>query len=198
MNKEILEKVEQVQSIETIKERFERIKREPRDINEHLDTLYMYASRGDVNVIVELGVNEGISTTAFCIAIKECPNKTFYNYDIHIEPTFQKLLDMCKEEEVKINFTMEDDLLIEIPECDLLFIDTNHVGEHLRKELKLHGNKSRKYLIFHDTETFGNVGSCPGTEGLIQPILDFIKENKHWELKYHYKNNNGLTILQRS
>jgi len=181
-------------NMETIRQRFERVKRERRDISEHLDTLYNYAKECDV--IVELGINEGISTTAFCLAVQENPEKKFYNYD-YIEPTFQKLLDMCKEEGVEFDFTLADVLTIEIPECDLLFTDTLHTYGQLRQELALHAGKVSKYIIIHDTETFGKVGVVPGTCGLQPAIDEFLQDNSEWSIKVHFRNNNGLTILGR-
>ncbi len=178
--------------METIKERFERVKREPRDISEHLDTLYKYASESDV--IVELGVNEGISTTAFVHANP----KKLYSYDYMVaNPMFQQLLDMCKNENVEINFTQADSREIEIPECDVLFIDTLHVYEQLVEELKLHSDKASKYIIIHDTETFKIKGVVPGSLGLQLAIDEFLESTSDWKLKIHYANNNGLTILER-
>ena len=173
-------------------ERFERFKREPRDINEHLDTLLKYANDPDVKTIVELGVNEGVSTTAFLMS-----DKKFHNVDVHIEKTFAQLLEMCKNENREINFVLADDLTIEIPECDLLFIDTNHIYDHLIKELNLHAEKSSKYIIMHDTYTFGINGIVPGSKGLMIAINEFLESNKNWRIKEHFINNNGLTVLER-
>jgi len=182
--------------METIIQRFERVKEEGRDISEHMDVLYKYAS--ECSVIVELGVNEGISTTAFCLAVHDNHSKEFFNYDVHITTMFQELIDICKLENITMNFTMEDDRNIIIPECDLLFIDTLHIYEQLKTELELHANKSRKYIILHDTETFGAVGEGGKTKGLWPALSEFIEDNNCWKIKEHYPNNNGLTIIERN
>jgi hypothetical protein len=183
--------------METILQRYERVKNEPRDISEHLETLYNYALECDS--IVELGVNEGISTTAFCLALghQRNQNKKFTNVDVHITSMFQDLINMCYNEDIQMNFILANDLDIEIPECDLLFIDTLHCYAQLVEELKLHGNRAKKYIICHDTETFGQVGIDGSIPGLQQAINEFIVDNPQWDIKIKYPNCNGLTILER-
>lgn len=181
----------------SIKERFERSKREYRDISEHLDTLKQYAD--ECKIIVELGVNEGISTTAWALSLEEnSKDRYVYCYDyIDERDYFKPLLQTCKIQNLNLKFTLADDLKIEIPECDLLFCDTLHEGQQLRQELKLHSDKAKKYIILHDTESFRFRGVREGTEGLWPAIENFLKENSNWVMKIHYPNNNGLTILER-
>jgi hypothetical protein len=182
-----------IRTMSKLQERFERLKKEPRDIHEHLDTLYRYASECDT--IVELGVNEGISTTAFVSA----KPKNLYCYDyITPNPMLQDLMAICEEETVPLNFTQADSRKIEIPECDLLFIDTLHTYDQLAVELTLHGNRARKYIIMHDTEVFKFKGIVEGSRGLKLAVDEFLTANiSKWRLKEHYINNNGLTILER-
>lgn len=181
--------------METITQRFERIKKEPRDISEHLDTLYKYAL--ECNTIVELGINEGISTTAFCLAVQKFPEKIFYNYDVHTPKMFEELIEMCKIENVKMNFTIADDRNIEIPKCDLLFIDTLHTGKQISAELNLHAKNCNKYIIMHDTETFKYKGVDGTDDGMKPPIDKFLFTHPEWVVKEHFTNCNGLTILEK-
>jgi hypothetical protein len=78
----------------------------------------------------------------------------------------------------------------------MLFIDTWHNEVQIKKELKLSGNQANKFLVFHDTVTFGLVGE-KGGNGIMQPILDFVMLNPHWNIKQELRNNNGLMILER-
>jgi len=55
----------------------------------------------------------------------------------------------------------------------------------------------RKYLVFHDTTTYGEVGQVPGSRGLWPAIEEFLGENSEWTLSARVQNNNGLTILAR-
>jgi hypothetical protein len=184
--------------LSNIKERFEKFKKEPRDISEHLDTLKKYAD--ECKVIVELGVNEGVSTTAFALSLEEnSNNRKAYCYDyIGPQELLKPLLQECKDKNLSLEFILEDDLKIEIPECDLLFIDTLHEGQQLREELRLHSGKTRKYIIMHDTVSFAYQGVRPGSEGLIVAINEFLSKNTNkWIVKEHFENCNGLLILER-
>ena len=92
--------------------------------------------------------------------------------------------------ECKLGNTLE----IEIEPTDLLFIDTLHTYDQLIKELELHGNKSKKFIIIHDTETFGGNKKKKGLE---HAYKEFLTNNENWSLLEHFANNNGLTVLKR-
>jgi hypothetical protein len=94
-------------------------------------------------------------------------------------------------------FCQADVLQVEVEETDLLFIDTWHVYEQLKQELALHAARVRKYLVFHDTSTYGQVGEAAGSRGIWPAIQEFLQNNPQWSLHSHAANNNGLTILVR-
>ena len=163
------------------------------DINEHLPTLLKYGR--SVGHITEFGVRGGCSTLAWwyawpvtlrCYDIAPCEAHDFF------------MSKMGNPDWLDYKFIQADVLEIEIEETDLLFIDTYHTYTQLSKELALHGNKSRKYLIFHDTVTFGKRGEDYKKPGLIQAINEFFWDNKHWSIKEIFSNNNGLLVLERS
>jgi len=95
------------------------------------------------------------------------------------------------------DFMVGDTLNIEIEETDLLFIDTYHVYQQLIVELNNHGNKSKKYIIMHDTTKFGERGECNEGDGLMKAIYEFISNNPNWIIYEKFENNNGLTVLKR-
>jgi hypothetical protein len=173
----------------------------PSDINEHLPILKRYAE--ECEHITEMGVRYVVSTWAFLAA----KPKTLVCYDILtgldiniFNKNITEISEKAKEIGVNFSFTQADVLNIEINETDLLMIDTYHEYNQIKHELKLHGNKAKKYLIFHDTTTFGEFGETfktPNTIGIWPAIEEFIQENKHWEIKEKLTNNNGLTILKR-
>ena len=108
-----------------------------------------------------------------------------------------------------LTFIEGDVLKLEIEETDLLFIDTWHCYDQLKEELRLHADKSRKYICFHDTTTYAHVsepttsehrwvGSLTSNKGLWDAVTEFLEENKDsWELVKRYENNNGFTIIKR-
>jgi len=164
----------------------------PSDINRHLPTLRRYAE--DSPRICEMGVRQIVSTYALLMGK---PKEM-----VSIDRNNCKWLPLRKAVRgtTDFQFRLGNTLEIEIEPTDLLFIDTLHNYDQLKEELRLHGNKSSKYLIFHDTSTFEWIGeSCNGgvKKGLWPAIEEFIKENHHWELHQRYFNNNGLTILRR-
>lgn len=171
---------------------------DPSDINEHLPTLHRYAT--ECPHITEMGVRWIVSTWALLAAR---PQKMI-SYDI-VNPSnwnvsVEDICRMAYEEKLNYTFIQANVLEVEIEETDLLFIDTLHNYNQLKKELQLHANKVRKYIIFHDTLTYGhrdesNDGST--ITGLMPAIFEFLNENPHWYIKEQFVNNNGLTVLAR-
>ena len=93
-------------------------------------------------------------------------------------------------------FYRQDVLEADIAETDLLFIDTWHVYGQLKAELERHAGKVRRYIVLHDTETYGHKGEAEGEQGLWLAVEEFLAKGG-FGLKAHYKNNNGLTVLER-
>ena len=94
------------------------------------------------------------------------------------------------------SFRQEDTRLAEVEPTDLLFIDTFHEREQLAAELAASAAKVNRYLIFHDTETFGEHGEGGG-EGLWPAIATFVRHDPAWLLLEHRPENHGLTVLCR-
>jgi hypothetical protein len=164
------------------------------DINEHLPTLKKYTEECDS--VIEMGVRTVVSTWAFLAGNP----KSLVSIDIQHPEAFGGSLDSVYEAvedtDIDFSFRQESTLTNEIEECDFLFIDTLHTYEQLIQELRRHGNKARKYLAFHDTQTFGTI-SEHGGRGLNLAIAEFMQDNPHWVTEKVYTNNNGLTILRR-
>ena len=175
--------------MKTINEYYESECAKRTDINEHLPTLKKYAE--ECEHITEMGVRTIVSTWAFLMG----KPKKLISYDISkIDESI--ILNTIKDIDVDFKFILGDTTKIEIEETDLLFIDTLHTYDQLKVELELHGNKSKKYLIFHDTTLFGNRGE-KGDIGLNPAINEFKEKNKHWVDHEVFTNCCGLTILKR-
>jgi len=161
------------------------------DINEHLPLLKDLAHL--CNSIIEMGTRDGQSTRAFLTT-----DASLKAYDLELDETVNNLFTIAKLQGKNVDYIKADVLQLEIPEVDLLFIDTWHTYEQLSQELKLHGNKAKKYLAFHDTHTYGVSGEGGSGNGLLPAIIEFVIVNPHWRFKIHRTNNNGLTILERT
>lgn len=179
------------------------------DINEHLPTLRRYASQ--CKHVTEMGTRFAVSTYALIIAKPEKVvsidlNRHFFS---PYEKEIREFSNACGTNFV---FKEEDVLKIEIEETDLLFIDTLHTYNQLSKELRKHQKNVRKWIVLHDTVTFGRKdedfyqngkissevsGETITKRGLYTALEDFLEENKSWKIKEHFTNNNGLTVLER-
>lgn len=175
----------------------------PSDINEHLPLLRELAR--ECEHVTEFGVRDGNSTIAllagqpsklvswdvdpraivcsrsaevFNILIGEEPNRTIW--------------------EPRVGSTLE----IRTEPTDMLFIDTFHTGAQLWAELKRHVDPVempvKKFLVFHDTETFGMVGEDGVSPALRGAIRHFQKNwaFPQWEVLHDFKHNNGLVVLK--
>lgn len=175
------------------------------DINEHMVTLRKYASECDH--ITEMGVRWVTSTWGFLVANP----KKLISYDIVKNNAINEVINLSNEYGIDFTFIESDVLKIDIQETDLLFIDTLHSYNQLIQELNKHSKSVKKYIILHDTESFGEVDEViyahasdivkninNDKHGLKNAIKDFLQNNSDWVIFEEFKNNNGLTILKRN
>jgi len=166
------------------------------DINEHLPTLKKYAEES--NTIVEMGVRSIVSTWALLAGNP----KQMISYDIknpsNWNASIEEVYKSVEGTNINFKFIEADVLNIKIDNTDLLFIDTYHVYEQLKRELELHADKVNKYIILHDTTLFGEKGESYGRKGLWPAVEEFLEINPNWKIKERFTNNNGLTVLERN
>jgi hypothetical protein len=175
----------------------------PSDIHEHLPTLKRYAE--ECNHVTEMGVRFVVSTWALLAA----KPKRMVAIDI-VQRPIGEVSRLAEEAGIEFQFQLGDtaDENFQIEETDLLFIDTWHIYDQLKREFQLHSNKARKYIILHDTTKYGDVGEEHTYEnalikvgeqrtGLWPAIEEFIEDHPEWYIKERYTNNNGLTVLAR-
>lgn len=166
-----------------IEEYYKKYCERPSDINEHLPRLREYAAGCDT--VVEMGVRGIVSTWAFLAAHPkklisiDIKHPDYYKSWFPDMVSLDEVKGIAEEEGIDFEFIEDDTREVEIPECDVLFIDTDHTYEQLHKELELHAPKVKKHIILHDTN------------------LDDV-----WraalEIKGHFyrvNNNNGLAIF---
>jgi predicted O-methyltransferase YrrM len=126
------------------------------DIVQHLPRLHEEASTADA-VVIELGVRSGNSTAAFLAAVEKHKGHV-YSVDLgrphvpwHQHPQW--------------TFLLGDDLALvgELPDCDILFIDTSHHYRHTLAELEAYITKVRPggVVLLHDTELERPDGAPP-------------------------------------
>jgi glycogen synthase len=154
------------------------------DINEHIPTLKRYADLCEH--VTEFGVRTGVSTWAWIMSNAKIV-RSYDSNGCYLADHEQAANEIKKE----FSFTLVNVLAdkFEIEPTDLLFIDTDHTYNQCSQELKKHSNKVRKFIIFHDTVTFG--------AELNKAIEEFLDKNRDWMVRETCFNNNGLTVLAK-
>ncbi len=182
------------------------------DISEHLLTLKRYAE--ECEHVTELGVR-WVSSTWGLLAGKPKKMKSFDISPLPLDME-QEIQRLAAEQGTEWVFIRENVLnTSQIDATDLLFIDTLHSYKQLRTELDYHAHKAKKYIILHDTATFGHrnegdinenglddltktyLRQLRNKQGLLPALADFLDLSKEWKIKEVFLNNNGLTVLER-
>jgi hypothetical protein len=160
-------------------------------VKPHLDIFIDYASK--CKTVTEFGVETACSTMAFLVS--GC--KKVYSYDV-IVTTNARLVKQAADADGKFFRLYEkDNLKVKIKKTDLLFIDTDHWYGQIKAELAHHHSRVRKWIMMHDTETFGLVNPFDGRPGMKAAIYEFLEEHPEWQIKEHIEIGHGLTILER-
>lgn len=161
-----------------------------RDIHEHLPTLDRLAK--DCKHVTEMGVWDGTSSHAWLINDVE-----LISYDFRYSKIADDLFVNAKKSNKSADYIIQDvRRLPTIAETDLLFIDTLHDYEQCKFELTTFSHMVKRYIVLHDTVTFGKVGET-SPHGLLIAVAEFLLENTDWTVKEHHTNNNGLTVLEK-
>jgi hypothetical protein len=160
------------------------------NVHEHMITFNEYASK--VNHVTEFGFGGGWSAAGFLMG----KPKKFITYDINLSGRANEYKEMVKDDTEFIAIEA-DTAEIEIEPTELLYIDSLHTYTHLKKELEIHSNKVEKWIMLHDTATFGARGEDKNYPGLKQAIEEFVALHPEWVIKEIRMNCHGLTILER-
>jgi hypothetical protein len=197
-----------------IRGRYEYLCDTPSDINEHLPVLRELAKQ--CGSVVEIGVRSVVSTVAIIQGLSEnqSESRTYLGIDLAMPP--EDKLKACKKfaarNNIRFDFWKENDMNIEIPEVELLFIDSLHTYCHLTYELEKFSPNVRKYIALHDTSApwgdtdescyDGDYSEYPGwfdrsKRGLWPAVEDFLERHPEWRLHERRLNNHGFTILER-
>lgn len=170
------------------------------DINEHLPRLRELAAQCDH--VTEMGMRGGQST----IALLAGQPKTLVSWDLNpLAVISQRTADLLAVAgDTVFQPRVGDTLQIQIEPTDLLFIDTLHTAKQLKAELERHAdpiaNTVRRYLVFHDTVSFGLKGEDGTEPGLRAAIRWFQRCHAFpiWELVDDRQNCNGLVVLRNA
>ena len=133
-------------------------------------------------------------------------DRVFLRYDVKldtydIEDCTDNFLEEAKAAGRDVTFHKEDTLKAEIPETDLLFIDSLHTYEQVKSELELHASKAKRYIVFHDTILFSERGQDTvdeeHTKGILPAIEEFLESHPEWNIVYNSKEGNGMIVVKK-
>lgn len=201
--------------IHPVDSRYETLCRVQSDINEHLPVLRELASK--CSSVVEIGMRSMVSTAGLLQGLAENPDpfRSYVGIDISLPPfsTLQQSRQFADEQGFSFAFWHDNDMNIEIPETELLFIDSLHTYCHLSYELEKFAPSVSKYIAMHDTSApwgdaddsdyKGDYTEYPAKynrqkRGLWPAVVDFLASHPEWRLQERRLNNHGFTILKRT
>jgi len=189
----------------TVEAFYERERARPTAIAPHLPRLRALAD--GLDLAVEFGVKRGASSSALLLGAKRV-----ISYDIvptHDAKVLQRLAG------ARWQYLIQDSRTATIPPAGLIFFDSLHTYAQLDAELKAHAGKARRFLVFHDVGTFGEVGAdgetgrqlwayqpgfsvpvdCLG----LRPAIDALMiRDRSWRVAARYVDSHGLLVLERN
>lgn len=186
----------------TIEDYYQLACTRPSEIHEHLPTIRRYAEQCEH--VTEMGVSAGKSSWAIVAARPK--RHRLYDINAACENPVRKQLALEAGIDYLFHAADTGNPATVIEPTDLLFIDTWHTYDQLKREFELHASKVRKFIILHDTTIFGDTPE-PGyyngvmvplanpDKGLWPAVLEFLAANKEWQVLERFHNNSGLTVL---
>ena len=148
----------------------------------------------DCDSYKELGTHQGASAAAACLTNPK--SVTLIDIDMHRWRPFEQLfVDYCKNNNIKLNVKEISSIDNKsVSPTDLLLVDSNHQPTHLIKELELHKNYIKKYIVLHDTSMlFGKPD-----DRLYRVCEQFCSGITPWIIDFRETANVGYTILRNT
>lgn len=170
----------------------------------HLPRLRQLAT--GCELAVEFGVKRAGSSTALLLGAARV-----ISFDV-VETAAARQLEQLAGE--RWTYRLEDSRQARIPPCDLLFIDSLHTYDQVRAELDRHADQVRRWLVFHDVTTFGEVAAVgetgkqawqytpgktvPANCYGIRPAIDALMiRDPSWHIAARVVESHGLLVLER-
>lgn len=162
-------------------------KRTSQGITAHLPRLRMLAT--GLRVAAELGVRSGASSSALLLGADRV-------IGVDVKETLGAR-DLEQIAEGRFDYRVTDSRTVVLPPCDLLFVDSLHTYAQCAAELRAHADRVARYLVFHDTVTYGRCGE-DGGPGILRAIDEHLARDTQWRQRAHYLDSHGLLVLERA
>ena len=190
---------------------------EPNDIFEHTHMLQFYALQ--CGSILQLGVGNSAASYAFLYGMmfNGLGQKSLRSVDIVPLPQ-SPMHRLARENGLEFSHEVTEDLhMAGLQPVDLTFVDTWHVYGHLKRELQKFSPFTKKWIMIHGTETYGQLGESvwdpsrnatlehlqggyPAADivkGLLPALEEFIAAHPDWVVETTRKSQNGMIVLKR-
>lgn len=173
---------------------YEEIKRARTAMSHHMPALRALAM--ECRNATEFGVKRGGSTVSLLLGCRRVTS-----YDIVDTPQSARIKALaCGWWDYRVQ-----DSRTAIPHyTDLLLFDSLHTYDQLKAELAQWGSHARKYMVFHDTVTFGEVGADGETGkhddskmGIMPAIVEWMADHPEWQTLSHDQESHGLLVLRK-
>jgi hypothetical protein len=157
---------------------------------------------------IEFGVKRGPSASALLLGAQRVTS-----YDLVETPEARALATMVGP---RWRYRIGDSRTAPVEPCDLLFIDSLHTFAQCDAELTRHADAVRRWLVFHDVGTFGEIGadgesgrhlwnyaahpgqSVPPRALGIRPAIDALMiRDPSWRIASRETESHGLLVLER-
>ena len=131
----------------SLADNYRRFAETPSDINEHLPRMVEMVERRRPDHIVELGARTGLSTTAWLYGLKGEGRLT--SVDLSPAPPIGTYANWTHIQ----GDDTDPDVMAQVDECQILFVDTSHAFEHTLWELRNWSPKVQPggLIVCHDT-----------------------------------------------
>jgi len=183
---------------------FDRWCSQPSAIQPHLPRLR------DLSIGCDLAVEFGVKRAASSAALLLGADRVI-SYDIVVNREAQAFQAKVGD---RWTYCIQDSRTAPVIPCDLLFVDSLHTYAQTKAELDRHAHAVRRWLVFHDTVTFGSVGAngetgqqawayTPGVSvppmylGIRPAIDELMVKDWSWRIVAHYTDSHGLLVLER-
>ena len=153
------------------------------------ETLIDLANRPEVDSVIELGVKQGGSTSAFLTCNISC----LVSCDITFKHLNKGLFERLLPEGIMWVLLKIDSTIVPVGPCDLLMIDTVHTYDHVTKELSLQADSVRHYIAIHDANY--PKGEADPRKTVRAAIQDFAEGTK-WEIIKDVAVGTGMIVLK--
>ena len=193
---------------------YDAVRQIPGSIDQHLPALRYLAQ--DVESVLEFGA--GMSTVAWLAG-----GATVTSVDVEPMPWMEPLNRLASGEAgvpplgglqrtggppkggtpARLTFVHQSSLTFPPQPADLLFVDTLHTYAQLAAELQRHGPLAKRWIVLHDTESFGWPDSPltakyhPGDPGLQAALGEWLSANQQWRRHKIYTHQHGLIVLRK-